>query len=263
MKANANAPRCLCLCSKWGENMKNSQPSLRSSVLFQRSCALLFRLNFRLTEKWRLFPSDKKTAFGDNKRRWKFESFDGELFRKGTVLKGPACLSALEIFCWKHLVNEGARIRPSPFDYTMCVLSWGPVHTGRIYKHPNLRANPLMLLVSCVNTPIDCSAFHYLHGVCCEVLCILCEWGQRIHETWCTCLSWCEQKYKMTKAENSKVVKRYQKATSERKMEILSRNFFRPLKLHSWTQNRLKSMLLGWQPKEKGRKVLSEISKWS
>ncbi len=45
----------------------------------------------------------------------------------------------------------------------------GSVHTGRG------STNPLMLLASCVNTPIDCSAFHNLHTLCCELLRILCE----------------------------------------------------------------------------------------
>ncbi len=43
----------------------------------------------------------------------------------------------------------------------------------------HLHANPLMLLAICVNTPIDCSAFHNLHTHCCEVVCVLCERGQR------------------------------------------------------------------------------------
>ncbi len=37
--------------------------------------------------------------------------------------------------------------------------------------------NPLMLLVSCVNSPIHSSVFHCLHGACCKVLCVLCELG--------------------------------------------------------------------------------------
>ncbi len=40
----------------------------------------------------------------------------------------------------------------------------------------HLHANSLILL-SCVNTPIDCSVFHNLLTHCCEVLCVLCEQG--------------------------------------------------------------------------------------
>ena len=36
-----------------------------------------------------------------------------------------------------------------------CQAQRSPVHTGRVNRHTNLRANPLMLLASCVNTPID------------------------------------------------------------------------------------------------------------
>ncbi len=40
--------------------------------------------------------------------------------------------------------------------------------------HANLRANPLMLLATCVNTPIDHNGSKFACA-CCEVLCVLCE----------------------------------------------------------------------------------------
>ncbi len=43
----------------------------------------------------------------------------------------------------------------------------------------DLRASPLMLLVSYVNTPSCNNVSHYLRGAFCEVLCILCEQGLR------------------------------------------------------------------------------------
>ena len=55
-----------------------------------------------------------------------------------------------------------------------------PVHTGHVSTcvHTNLHANPLMLLASCVNTPIDHhSVFHNL-PVCvvrCSASCV--NWG--------------------------------------------------------------------------------------
>ena len=44
----------------------------------------------------------------------------------------------------------------------------------RTRKHANLPANPLMLLASCVNTPIDYNVFHYLHTLVarCSASCV-------------------------------------------------------------------------------------------
>ncbi len=54
----------------------------------------------------------------------------------------------------------------------------GPVHTGReAHLCANLHANPLMLLASCVNSPIYCSVFHNLQTCCCHMLRGLCELG--------------------------------------------------------------------------------------
>ena len=45
-----------------------------------------------------------------------------------------------------------------------CISGWGPfTQDAEAHLRANFRANPLMLLASCVNTPIDCSVFHNLH----------------------------------------------------------------------------------------------------
>ncbi len=57
----------------------------------------------------------------------------------------------------------------------------GPVHT-QAHLHANLCANPLMLLASCVNTPIDHNVFHYLHMPVarCSVPCV--NWALGVNE---------------------------------------------------------------------------------
>ncbi len=53
--------------------------------------------------------------------------------------------------------------------------SQGPIHTGCESRFAaNLHANPLMLLATCVNTPIYCSVFHNVHALVarCSASCV-------------------------------------------------------------------------------------------
>ncbi len=71
----------------------------------------------------------------------------------------------------------GTYIRP-----WLCLVLGPFTQDAWAHLHTNLLANPVMLLASCVNTPIDHSVFHYLHALL-QGARVLCEWG--LISTWC------------------------------------------------------------------------------